>query len=99
MEPRVAHVAPTERIRLAVVPEKCPDALAALQPYDASLHPTIMAQSAEDCLRWLAPPLLASSVNTMADPVRIRLTGKAPLLHFVKLQDMGAWPLTAAQSR
>ena len=48
---------------------------------------------------WPLQPATATfHVNTMADPAGIRLPGKAPLLHFVKRQDMVAWPLTAAQS-
>jgi uncharacterized protein YqjF (DUF2071 family) len=48
---------------------------------------------------WLLQPATATfHVNTMADPVGIRLPGKA-LLHFVKRQDMVAWPLTDAHSR
>jgi uncharacterized protein len=48
---------------------------------------------------WLLQPATATfHVNTMAHPVGIRLPRKAPL-HFVKRQDMVAWPLTDAHSR
>jgi uncharacterized protein YqjF (DUF2071 family) len=49
---------------------------------------------------WPLQPATATfHVNTMVDPIGIRLPGQAPLLHFAKRQDMVAWPLTDAQSR
>jgi hypothetical protein len=36
------------------------------------------------------------AVNTMADAAGIRLPATAPLLHFVRRQDMVAWPLREA---
>jgi uncharacterized protein YqjF (DUF2071 family) len=49
---------------------------------------------------WSLQPATATfHVNTMADPAGIPLPAKPPLLHFVKRQDMVAWPLIDARSR
>ena len=49
---------------------------------------------------WPLQPAEADiSINTMADPVGIRLPAMTPLLHFSKRQDMVGWMLTKVEGR
>src|SRR5437867_4439923 len=50
VEPRVADIAPTERVRLAVLPKERPGAMVALQPCDGARHLSyIMTEPGQDC--------------------------------------------------
>jgi uncharacterized protein YqjF (DUF2071 family) len=45
--------------------------------------------------RWPLQPAEAEiERNTMADPLRLALPARTPLLHFAECQDMVAWTLT-----
>jgi uncharacterized protein len=47
---------------------------------------------------WLLEPAQASiEINTMADAVGIWLPSRAPVLHFVRRQDVVAWPLARVE--